>query len=119
MAVLIDSPKLIEAAGSPPKNIFEYFGRARSGDGEVSIARMVSPPGWSEPAQRPGFDEYTVVLRGVLRVETEGETIDLREGQALKTGRGEKVRYSTPAGAEYIAVCLPAFSPETVNRDDA
>ncbi|TAL17746.1 cupin [bacterium] len=119
MAVLIDSPMLIEAAGTPPKNIFEYFGRARSGDGEVSIARMVSPPGWSEPAQRPGFDEYTVVLKGFLRVETEGETLDVRAGQAVKAGKGEKVKYSTPEGAEYIAVCLPAFSPEKVNRENS
>jgi quercetin dioxygenase-like cupin family protein len=118
MALFIDVPAHIKAAGAPVKSIFEYFGRVRSCEDGVSIARMVSPPGWKEPAQSPDFAEYTVVLKGVLRVETKEGTIEVRAGQAIRTERGERVRYSTPEGAEYIAVCLPAFSPEGVHRVD-
>jgi quercetin dioxygenase-like cupin family protein len=117
MARLIDAPAVIEAAGQPPKRIEEYIGRARSGTAAVSIARMQSPPGWSEPGQTPAFDEYTVVLRGLLRVETRAGTLEVAAGQAVITPAGEWVRYATPEGAEYIAVCLPAFSPATVHRD--
>jgi mannose-6-phosphate isomerase-like protein (cupin superfamily) len=116
---LIEGPTRIEAAGVPPKRIEEYAGRVNSGHREVSVARMVSPAGWSEPGQRPGFQEISVVLRGTLRVEHEGGTLDVRAGQAVVTSPGEWVRYSTPepGGAEYVAVCLPAFSPDTVHRD--
>ena len=119
MPELIRAPKVIESAGNKPKIIEEYVGRVNTGGGEVSVARMRSPGGWEEPGQTPEFDEYTVVLRGLLRVRTRGETIDVREGQAVVTRRGEWVQYSTPegGGAEYVAVCLPAFSPETVHRD--
>ena len=114
----IAGPTQIEAAGDPPKRIEEFFGRVNSHTEAVSIARMVSPPGWEEPAQTPEFDEYTVVLRGLLRVEHDGGVVEVRAGEAIVTSKGERVRYSTPAeGAEYIAVCLPAFSPDTVNRD--
>lgn len=116
---LIEGPTRIEAAGEPPKRIEEYAGRVNSGHREVSVARMISPAGWSEPGQRPGFQEISVVLRGTLRVEHEGGTLDVRAGQAVVTSPGEWVRYSTPepGGAEYVAVCLPAFSPDTVHRD--
>jgi uncharacterized cupin superfamily protein len=115
---LIDSPIRVEAAGEPPKTIEEFAGRARNGEERVSVARMGSPAGWAEPAQRPEFDEYSIVLNGALRVEGEsGDAIDVRAGQAVLVRGGEWVRYSTPEGAEYIAVCLPAFSPDTVNRD--
>ena len=119
MSKLIKSCKVIEAAGNKPKKIEEYIGLVNSGNNEISIARMKSPEGWIEPGQRPQFDEYTVVLQGMLRVETENGVIDVQEGQAFISSKGEWVRYSTPnaGGAEYIAVCLPAFSPETVNRD--
>jgi len=118
MPTLIPSPTRIHAAGEPPKTIEEYIGRVNSQTGEVSIARMISPRGWSEPGQTPEFDEYTVVLRGKLRVETRDEILDVNAGQAMITRRGEWIRYSTPEeGAEYIAVCLPAFSPDTVRRD--
>lgn len=119
MPTLIEKPSRIEAAGNKPKLIDEYVGRMNSGTGEVSVAHMRSPGGWLEPGQRPEFDEFTVVLRGTLRVEHEGGAIDVRAGQAVITHRGEWVRYSTPTdeGAEYIAVCLPAFSPQTVHRD--
>ncbi len=119
MARLIDNPTRIEAAGNKPKVIEEFVGRVNSGTNEVSIAKMSSPPGWIEPGQTPEFTEYTVVLKGTLRVETKNETLDVKEGQAVITNAGEWVRYSTPGneGAEYIAVCLPAFSPDTVNRD--
>ena len=104
---------------SPPKRIEEFAGRASNGEQRVSVAHMRSPAGWSEPGQRPEFDEYTVVLAGGLHVETENETFEVAAGQGVLVRSGEWVRYSTPAGdAEYIAVCLPAFSPETVNRDD-
>ena len=114
---LIDSPVRVEAAGDPPKVIEEYAGRAAGGEERVSVARMRSPAGWAEPAQRPEFDEYTLVLDGVLRLDGEDGTLDVRAGQAVLVRRGERVRYSTPDGAEYVAVCLPAFSPETVHRD--
>jgi len=119
MPVLIPSPKVIPAAGTKPKRIEEYFGRVNSGDGAVSIARMQSPGGWIEPGQTPEFDEYTLVLKGMLRVESGQEVLDVRAGQAVLVRRTEHVRYSTPEpeGAEYVAVCLPAFSPETVHRD--
>jgi mannose-6-phosphate isomerase-like protein (cupin superfamily) len=117
---LIDDPTIIEAAGTKPKLIEEFIGRVNSATKDISIARMRSPVGWTEPGQTPEFDEYTVVLRGMLRVTTRNETIDVRAGQAVVTQRGEWVQYSTPEpeGAEYIAVCVPAFSPETVHRDE-
>jgi mannose-6-phosphate isomerase-like protein (cupin superfamily) len=115
----IEAPSVIEAAGNKPKIIEEYVGRVNTRAAEVSVARMRSPGGWEEPGQRPEFDEYTVVLRGMLRVKTEGGTLDVRAGQAVVARRGEWVQYSTPGeeGAEYVAVCLPAFSPDTVHRD--
>lgn len=120
MPRLIPKPTLIEAAGSKPKTIEEYAGRVNSGHGQVSVARMVSPQGWVEPGQRPEFEEITVVLGGLLRVEFEGGSLDVRAGQAVVASPGEWVRYSSPepGGAEYIAVCLPAFSPESVHRDE-
>jgi mannose-6-phosphate isomerase-like protein (cupin superfamily) len=119
MPKFIHAPSIIQAAGNKPKIIEEYVGRANSDTSAVSIARMKSPGGWEEPGQTPEFDEYTVVLRGMLRVKTTAETIDVREGQAIISRRGEWVQYSTPeeGGAEYIAVCLPAFSIEAVHRD--
>ena len=119
MPKLIANPTIIQAAGTRPKRIEEYAGLVNSGHAGVSVARMVSPEGWEEPAQRPEFEEITVVLRGLLRVEHEGGTLDVKAGQAVVTSPGERVRYSTPesGGAEYIAVCLPAFSPNTVHRD--
>jgi mannose-6-phosphate isomerase-like protein (cupin superfamily) len=119
MPKLIDSPTTIEAAGNKPKLIEEYVGRVHSGHESVSVARMVSPGGWVEPGQRPEFEEITVVLKGVLRVEYEQGSFDVAAGQAIVTQPGEWVRYSTPDddGAEYVAVCLPAFSPTTVHRD--
>jgi len=120
MAQLIEKPTVIAAAGNKPKRIEEFVGRVTSDTAALSIARMKSPQGWIEPAQTPEFDEYTVVLVGMLRVETEGGTLDVHAGQAIILSAGERVRYSTPDpdGAEYIAVCLPAFSPETVNREE-
>lgn len=119
MPRLIQAPAVVQAAGTKPKKIEEYVGRVNSGHAGVSVARMVSPTGWQEPGQRPQFEEITVVLRGMLRVEYEGGALDVRAGQAVVTAPGEWVRYSTPEGegAEYIAVCLPAFSPETVHRE--
>jgi quercetin dioxygenase-like cupin family protein len=117
MPELIEDPVRVEAAGEPPKLIDEFAGRASNGEERVSVARMRSPAGWSEPGQRPEFDEYTVVLAGALRVETEQGTLDLAAGTGILTRAGEWVRYSTPQGAEYVAVCLPAFSPDTVHRD--
>jgi mannose-6-phosphate isomerase-like protein (cupin superfamily) len=117
---LIESPSRVEAAGTRPKLIDEYVGRVNTGETRVSVAHMRSPEGWVEPGQRPEFDEYTVVLDGRLRVETEdGEPLDVRAGQAVLVRGGEWVRYSTPGpdGAEYVAVCLPAFSMDTVHRD--
>ena len=119
MPRLIERPTVIDATGNRPKQIQEFAGRVNSEHSAVSVARMVSPGGWQEPGQRPDFEEITVVLRGMLRVEHEGGAIDVRAGQAVVTAPGEWVRYSTPGqdGAEYIAVCLPAFSPSTVHRD--
>jgi mannose-6-phosphate isomerase-like protein (cupin superfamily) len=119
MPHLIESPTIIQAAGQPPKRIEEYAGRVNSGHGAVSVARMVSPEGWLEPGQRPEFEEVTVVLKGMLRVDHEGGSLDVRAGQAVVSKPGEWVRYGSPepGGAEYIAVCLPAFSPDTVHRD--
>ena len=119
MPRLIDKPAVVQAVGNKAKVIDEFVGRVSTGTDVVSIARMHSPPGWVEPGQTPEFDEYTVVLNGMLRVESKGETFDVRAGQAIIARAGEYVRYSTPEeeGADYIAVCVPAFSPETVNRD--
>lgn len=119
MPTLIAQPTRIQAAGNKPKLIDEYVGRVNSAGSDLSIAHMRSPGGWVEPGQTPQFDEYTVVLRGLLRVQTKQGEMDVRAGQAIITHKGEWVRYSTPEseGAEYIAICLPAFSPETVNRD--
>jgi hypothetical protein len=119
MPLLIPAPTVIEAAGNKPKVIEEYVGRVSSRSAELSIARMRSPSGWEEPGQAPEFDEYTVVLRGLLRVKSRDGTLDVRAGQAVVTRAGEWVQYSTPEeeGAEYVAVCRSAFSPETVHRD--
>ncbi|HRI87914.1 MAG TPA: cupin [Candidatus Hydrogenedentes bacterium] len=120
MPQLIAAPTLIQAAGNKPKQIREYVGRVNSNTSDVSVAHMISPSGWVEPGQRPEFTEYTVVLKGTLRVEHElGDSIDVCAGQGIITMPGEWVRYSTPGseGAEYIAVCTPAFSPQTVFRD--
>ena len=120
MPILIRAATIIEAAGNKPKVIEEYIGRVNTGTEEVSIARMKSPAGWVEPGQTPEFDEYTLVLRGTLRVETRAGVLDVSAGQAVHAPRGEWVRYSTPHadGAEYVAVCVPAFSPGTVHRDE-
>ncbi len=119
MPRLIDAPTRIQAQGQPPKTIEEHVGRINSQTETVSIARMISPAGWSEPGQTPEFDEYTVVLRGELQIETREGVLRVRAGQAAIVNRGEWVRYSTPGaeGAEYIAVCIPAFSPAAVHRD--
>jgi len=119
MPELIANPTRIVAAGNKPKAIDEYVGRVNSKTDAVSIAHMRSPAGWVEPGQTPDFDEYTVVLRGMLRVQDAGGTLDVRAGQAVLSRRGEWVQYSSPEaeGAEYVAVCLPAFSPDTVHRD--
>ena len=116
----INRPTIIESAGNKPKIIEEYIGRVNSANGNVSIARMKSPSGWIEPGQTPEFDEYTVVLKGTLSIDSKNESMDVHAGEAVMVNAGEWVRYSTPGeeGAEYIAVCLPAFSPEIVNRDD-
>jgi mannose-6-phosphate isomerase-like protein (cupin superfamily) len=121
MVKIIPTPTEVEAVGQPPKRIREYVGAVNTGDRAVSIAHMTSPAGWSEPGQTPQFDEYTLVLSGTLRVETRDGVHEVRAGQALVAPRGEWVRYSTPhaGGAEYVAVCLPAFTPETVHRDTA
>ncbi|GAC1645642.1 MAG: hypothetical protein NVS9B15_03310 [Acidobacteriaceae bacterium] len=119
MPRLIAQATRITAAGNKPKLIDEYVGHVNSNESRLSVAHMRSPSGWQEPGQRPQFDEFTVVLKGVLRVEHDGGALDVRAGQAVHTAPGEWVRYSTPEpeGAEYIAVCLPAFTPATVNRD--
>lgn len=115
----IASPTLVASAGTLPKTIEEYVGPMNTGDGALSIARMKSPQGWEEPAQTPEFDEYTIILAGLLVVDHDGGRLELRPGEAVHTRPGERVRYSTPepGGAEYLAVCLPAFSPDTVHRD--
>lgn len=120
MARLIDKPALVEAAGTKPKVIKEYIGQVNSGTRDVSVAYMISPEGWQEPGQTPEFDEYTVVLQGTLKVETKEETLEVNAGQAVIAPKGQWVRYSTPnaGGAQYIAVCLPAFTPGTVHRDE-
>jgi mannose-6-phosphate isomerase-like protein (cupin superfamily) len=120
MPIKIDRPTIIESAGNKPKEIKEYIGRVNSNTDEVSVARMKSPAGWIEPGQTPEFNEYTIVLKGMLRVTTNDEIIDINEGEAIITRAGEWVQYSTPApeGAEYIAVCCPGFSPDAVHRDD-
>jgi hypothetical protein len=119
MPILISRPALIEAAGTKPKRIEEYVGHVNTSSGEVSVARMISPEGWQEPGQQPEFQEITLVLRGMLRVEHRGGAFEVRAGQGVMTHPGEWVRYSTPepGGAEYVAVCLPAFTPATVHRD--
>lgn len=119
MPHLIAAPTVIAAAGNKPKRIEEYAGRVNSGHASVSVARMVSPEGWLEPGQRPEFEEITVVLKGMLRVDHDGGSLDVSAGQAVVTKPGEWVRYSSPepGGAEYVAICLPAFSIDTVHRD--
>jgi len=120
MPTLIARPTVMPAAGNKPKRIEEFIGRVNSGHSNLSVAHMESPQGWVEPGQRPEFEEITVVLGGTLRVEYEGGAMDVRAGQAVVTKSGEWVRYSSPApgGAEYVAICLPAFSMETVHRDE-
>jgi mannose-6-phosphate isomerase-like protein (cupin superfamily) len=120
MPRLISGPTIVRAAGNKPKTIEEYAGLVNSGHSSVSVARMVSPGGWQEPGQRPEFEEISLVLRGTLRVEHAGGTLDVRAGQAVVSLPGEWIRYSTPDadGAEYVAVCFPAFSPQTVHRDE-
>jgi mannose-6-phosphate isomerase-like protein (cupin superfamily) len=119
MPTLIPQPTRIQAAGNKPKLIDEYIGRVNSVTSALSVAHMRSPGGWQEPGQTPEFDEFTVVLKGMLRVEHRAGSLEVRAGQAVITRQGEWIRYSTPGaeGAEYIAVCLPAFSPDTVHRD--
>ncbi len=119
MPRLIEAPVPVVAGGNPPKTIDEFVGQASDGEETVSIARMKSPPGWAEPGQRPEFDEYTIVVRGMVRLEHEGGVLDVHAGQAVHCRAGEWVRYSTPGpeGAEYVSVCLPAFSFEIVHRD--
>ena len=119
MPTLISKPAVVEAAGNKPKRIEEFVGRVNSKSAALSIARMTSPSGWVEPGQTPDFDEYTLVLRGALRVTSKQGSLDVQAGQAVITNKGEWVQYSTPEpeGAEYVAICLPAFSPETVRRD--
>jgi len=121
MPTLLPGPTVVPAAGTRPKKIEEFVGRVNSGTAAASVARMTSPGGWVEPGQTPEFDEFTVVLRGMLRVASRTGTLDVKAGQAVIADKGEWVQYSTPLdeGAEYIAVCLPAFSPATVHRDDA
>lgn len=120
MPIHFKTPSIIKSAGNKPKIIREYIGRVNSKTDDVSVAVMRSPGGWKEPGQKPQFDEYTIVLKGLLRVECEDRTFDVSAGEAILTKKGEWIRYSTPSreGAEYVAICLPAFSPETVNRDD-
>jgi ethanolamine utilization protein EutQ (cupin superfamily) len=118
MPEFIDSPTIIEAPGNIPKIIKEFVGCVNTGNQEISIAKMESPSDWKEPGQTPEFDEYTVVLKGSLFVETKGNTFKVNAGQAITVQKGEWVRYSTPGGAEYIAVCTPAFTPDTVHRDE-
>jgi mannose-6-phosphate isomerase-like protein (cupin superfamily) len=119
MPRLVLEPFLVPAAGTPPKTIAEHFGRVATGTESVSVAHMTSPPGWTEPGQTPEFDEYTVVLSGALRVESRSGVLEVRAGQAVHAARGEWVRYSSPGpdGAEYFAICVPAFSPGAVHRD--
>ena len=120
MPQLIESPSRVEAAGTKPKLIDEYAGRVNNGEERLSVAHMRSPSGWVEPGQRPDFDEYTLVLEGSLRVEYEGGELEVGAGQAVLARAGEWIRYSSPepGGARYVAVCLPAFAPDTVHRDE-
>ncbi len=119
MAKVISKPSIIQPVGNKPKIIQEFIGRVNSKTEEVSIAKMKSPKGWKEPGQTPEFTEYTIVIKGILQVETKNETFNINAGEAIITEKGEWVRYSSPIeDTEYIAVCLPAFSPETVNRDE-
>jgi mannose-6-phosphate isomerase-like protein (cupin superfamily) len=120
MITFIKSPSIIEAAGNKPKIIEEFIGRVNSKTEVASIAKMKSPSGWSEPGQTPEFDEYTIVLKGTLRVESKGKTIDVKQGEAIIAHKGEWVKYGSPLpeGAEYIAVCIPAFAPDKVHRDE-
>lgn len=118
VATHIESPTLVEAAGTPPKTIREYVGRVNTGEARLSVAHMTSPPGWAEPHQAPEFDEWTVVLSGALLVEGARGTFEVSAGQAVHVPAGERVRYSTPNGADYVAVCLPAFAPERAHRDE-
>ena len=117
MSKLINKPTVIEAAGNKPKRIEEFVGRINSNDSAISIARMKSPPGWEEPAQTPEFAEYTFVIKGFVNVEQQGKVFTVKENEIFVAEKGEKVQYSTPQGAEYIAICLPAFSPDTVHRE--
>ncbi len=118
MPKIITTPTVVTAVGAPPKKIEEFVGRVNSGDAGVSVARMTSPPGWSEPGQTPEFREITFVLNGVLRVEHKKGVFEVSAGQTVVCEPGEWVRYSTPQGAHYIAICLPAFAPTTVHRDE-
>lgn len=118
MPTVITTPVTVAAAGEPPKTIREYIGRASTETSELSIAWMNSPPGWSEPAQRPEFDEYTIVIAGSLSVEHDEGTVAVAAGEAIAVSAGERVRYFTPEGAEYLAVCVPAFAPDIVHRED-
>src|SRR5580700_9524219 len=120
MAELIPRPIVLQAAGAPPKTVSEFVGRLATGAADISVAIMESPSGWAEPGQRPDFDEYTVVIEGAVLVETQDGAFTVSAGQASRAPAGQWVRYSTPevGGARYVAVCVPAFSPETVNRDD-
>ncbi len=120
MPMIINKPSIIEAAGNKPKIIEEYIGRVNSKTSSVSIAKMTSPEGWTEPGQKPEFDEYTIVLKGKINVKVDDKVYEVEAGQAIITHAGEWVQYSTPepGGAEYVAVCLPAFSPDIVHRDE-
>ena len=120
MITHIKAPAVVKAAGTPPKAIEEFVGRVNTETSDVSVARMKSPAGWTEPGQTADFDEYTVVLKGLLRVDTGEQTIDVRAGEAVVVGRGDWVQYSSPFedGAEYMSVCIPAFSPEAAHRDE-
>ncbi len=119
MPTLIERPTRIRPAGNLPKTIDEYVGRVNSGESRISVAHMRSPAGWEEPGQTPEFEEYTLVLRGRLRVRHKGGVLDVSAGQAILTHPGEWIQYSTPdEPAEYVAICLPAFSPGTVHRDE-
>ena len=117
MAKIIEKPTEVKAAGDPPKKIQEFIGRVNSGTAEVSIAKMTSPPGWSEPGQTPEFSEYTLVLKGVLHIKLKDREFNVPAGQAAMVEAGSWVQYGTPEGAEYIAVCVPAFSPQIAHRD--
>lgn len=120
MPILIEGSTPIQSVGTKSKQIQEYIGHINSGHSGISVAHMTSPEGWEEPGQRPEFEEFTVVLRGLLRVDYQTGRLDVQEGQAVVATAGEWIRYSTPepGGAEYIAICVPAFSPDTVNRDE-